>query len=72
MAVAALADRGVDSADHAVALVDRAADSAGAASMAEDSVVAEDSTAVVAEDSTAVVVVIANRYRKTDRDNGPL
>lgn len=71
MAVAALADRGVDSADHAVALVDRAADSAGAASMAEDSVVA-DSTAVVAEDSTAVVAVIANRYSKTDRDNGPL
>ena len=57
MAVAALADRGGDSADHAVALVDRAADSAGAASMAEDSVVA---------------AVIANRYRETDRDNGPL
>ena len=70
MAVAALADRGVDSADHAVALVDRAealegAASVVAASMAEASAVAEASTAVVA-------AVIANRYRKTDRDNGPL
>lgn len=65
MAVAALADRGVDSADHAVALVDRAEASVVAASMAEASAVAEDSTAVVA-------AVIANRYRETDRDNGPL
>ena len=77
MAVAALADRGVDSADHAVALVDHAvalvdraeasegAASVVAASMAEASAVAEASTAVVA-------AVIANRYRETDRDNGPL
>ena len=64
MAVAALADRGVDLVDHAVALVDRAAALVAAGSMAEVSVV-EDSTAVVA-------AVIANRYRKTDRDNGPL
>ena len=64
MAVAALADRGVDSADHAVALVDRAEASEGAASVVAASM-AEASTAVVA-------AVIANRYRKTDRDNGPL
>ena len=64
MAVAALADRGVDSVDRAAALV--------AGSMAEVSVVAA-SMAAVAEDSTAVVAaVIANRYRETDRDNGPL
>lgn len=65
MAVAALADRGVDSVDRAAALV-------AAGSMAEVSVVAA-SMAAVAEDSTAVVAaVIANRYRETDRDNGPL